>query len=433
MGLQQFGIVHGTDFDRPDFLKTESQVEQLELANAHTHTLAYGGARSAKSTGFVRNIFLRAMKKTSKHLMVRYRYNHANVSLGHETVPFVLSACFPNVAIKQNKSLGYWKVPADDGGTSEVWLGGTDNKDRMDKLLGSEYSTIFLNECSEIPFDAVPLLQTRLAESSGLKLRMYYDCNPTGKKSWIYQLFFHGMLPGDEPCSWDTAMIQMNPGGNLANLPAEFLRSLESLPYRQRQRFLEGEFLADIEGALWTDQMINMAHAKHDPHVEFRKTIIAVDPAVTNNPKSDECGIVVISLDENRDAVVRADLTKKCSTRAWAQRVVTAYTAFGANEVIAEVNNGGDLVEDVIRNIDRNIRVKKVRAAVGKLARAEPVAMLYEPKQERVAHASHFPELESELTETVFDEQLRQSPNRLDALVWGLSHLMIRKTMHVNV
>ncbi len=420
-----------SDFVTPEFRLTDSQKELRKLTTQHTHVLAYGGARSAKSTGLVRNIFLRALKKTSKHLMLRFRYNHAHVSLGHETVPFVLRECFPGADIRANKTMGYWSVPSMNGGQSEVWLGGTDNKERMDKLLGSEYSTIFLNECSEIPFAAVPLLQTRLAETSGLPLRMYYDCNPTGKKSWIYQLFFRGLLPDGEPHQWDTAHLQMNPGGNIENLPPEYLAALEKLPKRQRQRFLLGLFIADVDGALWTDQMVNMAKAAYDPDVGLRKTVIAVDPSVSNNRGSDECGIMVVSEDVDRKGLVRADLSKKCSTRTWAQRVVNAYTTYQANEVVAEVNNGGDLVEQVIHNIDPNIKVVKVHASVGKRARAEPVSMLYEPRQERVAHAGTFPELESELTETVFDD-IAESPNRLDALVWGLSYLMIGRN-HVRV
>lgn len=421
-----FGAGASNNFVRPDFKKTESQRDQLSLANNHRHTLAYGGARSAKSTGFVRNIFLRAMKRTSKHLMLRYRFNHANVSLGHETIPFVLNSCFPGADIRPHKNLGYWSVPAADGGESTVWLGGTDNKDRMDKLLGSEYSTIFVNECSEIPFEVVPLLDGRLAESSGLKLRMYYDCNPTGKNHWSYQLFMKALFPDGESCLWDTANLQMNPGGNYENLPAVYLDSLNMLPKRQRQRFFEGLYLADIEGALWTDQMMNMARASYDPDVGLRKTIVSVDPSVSNNIGSDECGIIVVSEDVDRRGLVRADLSKKCSTRTWAQRVVNAYHTYEANEVVAEVNNGGDLVEQVIHNIDPNIKVVKVHASVGKRARAEPVSMLYEPRQEKVSHVKSFPELESELTETIF-EDIAESPNRLDALVWGLHHLMIGK------
>ncbi len=413
------------EFVRPSFKKTDSQRDQLAKANHHRHTLAYGGARSAKSTGFIRNIFLRAMKKESKHLIVRFRFNHAHIHIGGETIPFVLKTCFPGADIRQSSTPGvHYRVPVIGGGESTVWLGGTDNKDRMDKLLGSEYSTVFLNECSELPFDVVPLLDGRLAEKSGLKPRMYYDCNPTGKKHWSYQLFMKGLFPDGEVCLWDTANLQMNPGGNYENLDAEYLASLEMLPKRQRQRFLEGLYLADVEGALWTDSMVNMARANYDPDVGIRKTVIAVDPSVSNNKGSDECGIVVVSLDVDRKCIIREDLSKKCSTKTWAQRVVNAYRTYEANEVVAEVNQGGDLVEQVIHNIDPNVKVVKVHAAVGKLARAEPIAMLYEPRQEKVSHAKAFPELESELTETVFDD-IAQSPNRLDAMVWGVFHLMI--------
>ncbi len=104
-----------------------------------------------------------------------------------------------------------------------------------------------------------------------------------------------------------------------------------------------------------------------------------------------------------------------------------AYRTFEANEIVAEKNQGGDLVQDVIHNIDPTVKVHLVHASKGKLARAEPVSMLYEPKMERVAHLKDMPLLEAELTETVFSD-ITESPNRLDALVHGLTRLMIGKT-----
>lgn len=407
------------------FEKTPRQVEAVDLVNTHRHSLLYGGSRSGKSLILVRHIFLRAMKKKSKHLMVRLRYNHARTSLGHETIPFVIAQCFPGVGITENKSDNYWTVPTVDGEESQVWLGGTDDAQRIDKVLGSEYSTIYANECSQIPFDAITTLWTRLAETSGLEQRFYYDCNPTGKKHWTHKVFLDGTLPEGEQHDLDVAHLQMNPKDNLANLSPEYLKALASLPKRQRQRFLEGLYLTDIDGALWTDQMISAALTKEP--AQIRKTVVAVDPSVTNNPGSDECGIVVCSLDVNKEGVVEDDLSIKASTRTWAQRVVGAFHAWEANEVVAEVNQGGDLVEDAIHNIDPRIKVVKVRASKGKLARAEPVSMLYEPGQDKVAHRKPMPDLESELTETVFDK-VAASPNRLDALVWGLTHLMIGKT-----
>lgn len=411
-----------------EFKKTARQIEALALVNYHLMTMLFGGSRSGKSLILVRNVFLRAMKKQSKHLMIRFRYNHARTHLGHETVPYVLANCFPGVDIQENKADGYWTVPVTGkkGETSTVWLGGTDDMDRMEKLLGSEYSTIYLNECSQIPWDAVPMLLTRLAETSGLELRMYFDCNPPGKKHWTNLLFHEGIMPNKEKHDWDVVSLRMNPIHNEENLPAIYLKFLNGLPKRQRQRFLEGLYLTDVEGALWTDMMVNQAKLRKP--AALKKTVVAVDPSVTNNPGSDECGIVVVSKEDTRNpgAVVHADLSGKFSTKVWAQRVVNAYHEFEANEIVAEVNNGGDLVKDALNNIDPYIKVKLVRAAKGKFARAEPVAMLYDEGQEKVSHLGDFPELESELTEWVA-ANTKCSPNRLDALVWGLSHLIIGK------
>lgn len=416
----------------PGFEKTPKQREAVETLIRQRHGMLYGGSRSGKSLIIVRSIFLRAMMQQSKHLMVRFRFNHARTSLGHETVPFVLARCFPDNDITYDGTDHFWRVPTVDGEESQVWLGGTDSKDRIEKVLGNEYSTVYANECSQIPFEAIPLLWTRLAETSGLEQRFWYDCNPTGKKHWTHLMFMDGQLPDGERHDLDVGHLRMNPEDNLANLSPEYIKALESLPRRQRQRFLKGLYLTDVEGALWTDRMLNVAKVK-DP-APLRKTVIAVDPAVTNNPGSDECGIVVCSLDENEEGVVHGDLSLKASTRTWANRVVSAHHAFEANYVVAEVNQGGDLVEDAIHNIDPNVKVKKVRAAKGKFARAEPVSMLYEPGQEKVSHTCAMPELEAELTETVFDDNLKASPNRLDALVWGLTDLMIGKSgVQINV
>lgn len=415
------------------FLKTEKQRKALSLANRHEYFMAFGGSRSGKTVMLVRNIFIRALKKSSSHLICRSCYNHVRTSIGKQTIPFVLSSAFPGLEVGENKADGYYTIPSADGGESTVWLGGTDDKERMEKLLGFEYSTIYLNECSQIPFDAVPILQTRLAETSGLNLRMYFDCNPPSKQHWTYKVFEEGVYPDGEKHEWDVSKIRMNPSDNLVNLPADYIRRLEKLPKRQRQRFLDGLYLSDVEGALWSDEMVNLALAREP--AELRKTIVAVDPAVTNNTGSDECGIVVCSLDENREGVVHEDFSAKLSTRTWAQRVVNAVRTYGANYVVAEVNQGGDLVEDAIRNIDRTVKVKKVRAAKGKFARAEPVAQLYEPDPHTgktlVTHEKRLPKLEQELTETVF-ENVNASPNRLDALVWGLSYLMVEKKTRIG-
>ena len=164
----------------------------------------------------------------------------------------------------------------------------------------------------------------------------------------------------------------MNPIDNMDNIDEGYIRMLENMSKRQRQRFLEGMFLSDVEGALWSDQMV--MEAKLRQHGTPVKTVIAVDPAVSNEEDSDETGIHAISIDEFGEGIVHEDLSIKASTRTWAQRAVNAYYTYEANEIVAETNQGGDLVVDAIHAIDPKIKVVKVHASKGKFARAEPVA-----------------------------------------------------------
>jgi len=404
------------------FKKTPKQIEACELMNTHKHVLLYGGSRSAKTTVAVRNMVLRAVKRPSRHLITRYRFNHAKVSLWYDTIPKVLRMCFPDLDYSTNETDWFFRIPTQCGGESQIWLGGCDDKERTDKVLGNEYSTILVNECSQVSFDAVTTLWSRLAEMSGLERRFYYDCNPGSKKHWSYLMFVLGMNPDKAYHGLDVAHLQMNPIDNIANLDEDYLKLLKGLPKRKRQRFLDGLFITDVEGALWNDVMVNEAINKFQG--EIIRTVVAVDPSVSNREDSDECGIVVCSLDEFQDGVLQADLSGKMSTRTWAQRAVNAYYLYRANCIVAEVNQGGDLVEDAIHNIDPNILVEKVHASKGKFARAEPISMLYE--QKRVSHEQELPELEEELTGWV-PIDTKESPNRLDATVWGLTHLMIEE------
>lgn len=412
------------------FKKTAKQKALTKLLVSYLFVMAFGGSRSGKTFLILRAIIIRACKVKSRHLVVRLRFNHVKRSIVYDTLPKVLDLCFPQLPkldAMLDKSDWFMKLP----NGSEIWFGGLDDKERVDKILGNEYSTVFVNEASQTTWDAVLTLLTRLAENVGLTPKFFADCNPIGKKHWTYTVFQKGLDPEtkEKIKNFDQyASIQMNPKDNLENLPPNYIELLAGMPKRKRKRFLDGEFLDDVEGALWTDLMISGAHAK--TYGEIIKTVVAVDPAVTNTENSDECGIAVCSLDENREGVVQDDLSIKASTRTWAQRAVNAYHKYDANCIVAEVNQGGDLVEDAIHNIDRSIKVIKVRAAKGKFARAEPVSMLYE--QKKIAHAKEMPELESELTEWV-PMNTSASPNRLDAVVWGLTHLMLKPAAQIHI
>lgn len=404
-----------------EFKKTQKQIEATKLHAEKMHINLLGGSRSGKTFISVRNVMARASQKKSRHLIGKTFFNQVKTSIGMDTLPKVMSLCFPDMKYSLNKT--DWFVTLPNG--SEVWLCGFDNSERVEKILGKEYSTIYFNEATDIEEDTVDTLLTRLAENSGLELKAYYDCNPKSRKHWTYTRFFLGetqngvKLPNPEEYGY----LKMNPQDNLKNLNPKYLQILEGMSEKKRIRFLHGEFQDDIEGALWNSLMIEQAKSKKEK--EIKKTVISIDPAVTNQENSDLTGIMVCGLDINNHGVIIEDLSGKFSPNDWAQRAVNAYHKHQAAYIVAEVNQGGDMVEAMIHNIDKQITVKKVRASKGKFARAEPVAACYERGE--VRHCAGLDELETEMCEYV-PLNSKKSPDRMDAAVWGLTDLIVKQS-----
>lgn len=211
---------------------------------------------------------------------------------------------------------------------------------------------------------------------------------------------------------------------NAQNLSAGALAQLRSQYEGTRlgRQELYGELLDDIEGALWTYDMIDAYRVTEEP--ELDRLVIGVDPAVTNNPNSDETGIVAAgSAGRGTDAhfYVLDDRSGRYSVHEWALATVAAYNRCEADAIVCEVNNGQDLVVSNIRNIDRNVPIKKVNASRGKVIRAEPIAALYE--QGRVHHVGTLPQLEEQMTTWDAGDPRAKSPDRVDALVWAITDL----------
>jgi phage terminase large subunit-like protein len=183
---------------------------------------------------------------------------------------------------------------------------------------------------------------------------------------------------------------------------------------------LFGEVLDDVEGALWTRDMIERSRIREEDLPPLIRIVVGVDPAVTSGENSDSTGIVVAGMSPDNQFYVLSDRTIKTTPEKWAQVAVNAFEEYQADRVIAETNNGGDLVELLLRSVAPNIPVTKVTASRGKRVRAEPVSALYE--QNRVHHVGGFPQLEDEMCQWVPD--LNESPDRMDALVWAISDLI---------
>ena len=210
---------------------------------------------------------------------------------------------------------------------------------------------------------------------------------------------------------------------NLQNLAESFAKRIVERYEGTRlgRQELHAEILDDVVGALWSREMID-AHRLRETPPHFERIVVGVDPAVTSGEDADETGILVAGMIGNRGYIVE-DLSGQYTPQEWAIQAIKAYYKYNADRIVAEVNQGGDMVEHTIRTVDRNVSYKAVRAARGKILRAEPIAALYE--QGRIHHCGTFAALEDQLC--MYTHDSRESPDRLDALVWALTDLMIGK------
>mgnify|MGYP001765115545 CR=1 FL=1 len=217
---------------------------------------------------------------------------------------------------------------------------------------------------------------------------------------------------------------------NRAHLAASFLEEVKARygGTRLGLQELDGALLEDAEGALWTSAMLERGRVDEVPALS--RIVVAVDPPVTGHAGSDECGIVVVGavtdgpVQDWRAYVLEDASVQGTSPDGWARAAIEAMQRHGADRLVAEVNQGGDLVQAVIRQVDPLVSFKAVRASRGKSARAEPVAALYE--QGRVHHLRGMARLEDQMCRmTARGYEGRGSPDRVDALVWALTALMV--------
>ena len=400
------------------FKKNPKQIQAAKLIGLHKYLLLYGGSRSGKTALFTRSIGFRAASKVSRHLITRFHFKDCKTSMALETFPEIMELA--EIPFHMNKT--DWYATLRNG--SQIWFGGLDDKDRTEKILGKEYSTIYLNECSQISWKAATIAMTRLAQKSGLTLKMFFDCNPPTIKHWLHKLFIEQIMPGTEQALKNAAQyghMQMNPIDNLENLGEGYLETLEGLPQRQRQRFLDGLFQSDVEGAMWDYAWIESTRLDNVPK-DLERIVVAIDPAVSSNENSDETGIMIAGK-KGEDYYILEDTSAKLTPSGWGNKSINAYERWKADCIIGEVNNGGDMIEAVLRNISKSVNYKAVHATRGKVIRAEPIAALYE--KGKIHHVGQFAELEDQMTSFTHDYNRSRdgSPDRLDAMVWALTEL----------
>lgn len=422
------------------------------LAGPARNIMLRGGSRSGKTFLLVRAIIQRAINAPgSRHAIFRFRFNHAKTSIWADTMPKVLKLCFPSLRARFDKTDFYLELP----NASQVWIGGLDDKERVEKILGAEYATLYFNESSQIPWGSIETAMSRLAQKcelapeiaaatgrTHLALKAYFDCNPPSKLHWSYQLFRQGLKPGTKealPNPADYVEMKVNPSDNADNLPAEYFEVLAGMSAAKRLRFEDGEWASEVNGALWALEDRKVEGDRVIPGIdrfrvaaapEMRRIVVAVDPSGTKGDGSgDDIGIVVAGLGVDGRAYVLEDGTCQMSPEGWGRRAVDLYHRHSADRVVGERNFGGDMVRFTIKTADKDVAFKEVVASRGKVVRAEPISALYE--QGKVSHVGVFADLEDQMCNFTASGYVGEgSPDRADALVWALTELMLGRARY---
>lgn len=428
---------------KPNLVLNSDQKAAYSFAqdDYHKFHLFYGGGGSGKSFFIMSVIILRAMAAPgSRHGIFRLTRNSCEKTLFDKTLREVMAKVFPGLWDRCKVSLSDMSVELPNGAV--IYFDGLD-ENRLTKVLGDEYNTVWLNECNEFTYKHVSLLTGRLRyvseqiDGKTLKNKAFFDCNPRSKKDWDYQAFILGVNPVDGNSldnlkEW--VARKLSPENNLAHLGGDYLRTMAStMSAADRKRYIAGEWANDNPGALFKDWMFNdpgrripvKDGATREDRLAalpaLRRIVVAVDPSTTANKNSDETGICVVGLGQDGHCYVLEDATLKGTPQEWAERTAYLFKQWEADRVVAEKNQGGLMVEQTLRTAHASLPIKLVHATRGKEVRAEPVSALYE--QGKVHHVGKLPELEEQMCDFGM-AGVTKSPDRMDALVWGVWELM---------
>lgn len=347
----------------------------------------------------------------------------------------------PHIGFSNSRALLFDKL--DSGyriGTAKSQ--GVGRSDTLQYFHGSEVA-YWANAADHVSgvFQAVPdtnhteiILESTSAGADGLFYRMCIDAMRGSSDyqfifiPWFWQAEYKKEAPADfEPTADEKAFAELH---KLDDAQLYWRRAkiyeLGSVWTFQREypSTPEEAFRADLPGALWTRHQLQKNRRAETDLPEMARIVVAIDPATTSHDASDETGLVVAGIGADGHGYVLADLSGRYSPADWATRAIEAYHRYGADRIVAEVNQGGDMVEYTLRTIDASVPYKSVHASRGKIVRAEPVAAL--DARGMIHHVGHFASLEDQMCR--FDRTTPgQSPDRVDARVWAITDLMLNK------
>ena len=444
---------------RPNFDGfNEDQWDAYKLATSDSNKfhLFYGGAGSGKTWLILFIIILRAYRaKNTRHAVYRLTRTSCEQTLFNKTLYEVLECGFPGLReqIEAKNGFHHSKMIVTLPNGSEIYFNGLD-ENRTSKVLGDEFNTVWLNECNEdgLGYTQVSTLMSRLRKRSPtedgrlLKNKMFFDCNPRFYSDWEYKAFKLHINPDDGdamPREHQWVSQKLRTHANINNLSEDYVEGMETMGASARRRYLEGEWSDENSNALFVEAMFNN-HREPKPEaiktpqqvlamlaerqIELDRLTIAVDPATKGEVKNDLHGITVQARSgSGADAhvYVLADYSCHGSPIHVCDTIAEAYRDWGASRVILEDNAGGHWLQSTIVQHSPHLPLKFVNANAttgNKSSRAEPVAAQYE--QGRVHHVGKLRELEMQMCDWGSPASRKKSPDRMDAVVWGITELL---------
>ena len=444
---------------RPNFDKfNEDQWEAYRLATTagNKFHLFYGGACSGKSWLIMFIVLLRAYRaKNTRHAVFRLTRNSCEQTLFNKTLFEVLDTGFPGLRaqIEAKKGFSYSDMTVTLPNGSEIFFNGLD-ENRLTKVLGDEFNTVWLNECNEdgLTYRTISVLMNRLRKKSEtedgklLKNKMFFDCNPRFFSDWEYKAFKLHVNPDDGdamPREHQWVSQKLRTQANLENLSEDYMENMETMGAGARRRYLEGEWSDENSNALFNESMF-VDHRFPKPNsivtpaqtldlladhgIELNRITVAVDPATKGDTKNDLHGITVQGISgygKDAEVYVLADYSRNGSPIHVCDVIAEAYRDWGASRIILEDNAGGKWLQSTIMQHSPHLPLKFVnanRTTGDKSSRAEPVAAQYEIG--KVHHVGTHKELEAQMCDWGSPASRRKSPDRMDAVVWGITELL---------
>lgn len=403
------------------------------LNGGHDNVLIYGPSQRGKSFGIALWFVNYALVVEDADLACfRSTLKNCKATLFDKTFKEVLRKAFPSLKAGRDYIVNKADLTITFTATNSIIrCEGLDDEARLENILGHTFDALWFEEATQFSYKTIETVKTRL---SGLSYRpngqpapnpAIFSCNPTDESCYLYKMFEEKVSPNNgakmEGATFHTLLLD----NDNEFINTNYEKAFVGTSYEHQERYRYGRWLKDAPNATFNRKWFQ--HAALPPIIEFDKIVIAVDPAVTAGKKSDMTGIIVAGRIGDEYYIIQ-DATAKLSTAQWGQKVVELYDLYKADFVIAETNNGGDLVVDNIRNIDRSVPVKKEHTQRGKQRRIEGPAALFERGEVFFGgreEVENFEQLKNQLMwfGPDFSERKKGSPDRADAMGYALKYL----------